>query len=1075
MMLATPHVLAETRSIEREVASLRAAIEDLQATFTDQYPHAEAYLCALDAVAQRCREGGEAGRAELAALRRQALLANPLLKDLQVLVVKRKPRSVAQPGGWQPPAGWDIAMPSNHECNASLDREGYDNEIAVVSAASPEAPLMTLYRPPHGGYVGEVDLHPDGDRLLFTQSDAENWKLFEIGVDGNGLRQVSSTPSDVDCFDGCYLPDGRIVCGSTAPMQAVPCWHGLRRVSNLYRMNSDGRGMRQLCFDQDHDLHATVISNGQLIYSRWDYTGINHIFLRQLMVMNPDGTGQRAVYGSNSWFPNSLYFPQPLPGTPNQFVCILSGYHGSHRMGQLVIVDTSRGWSEAEGLVRRISGKGDPIRPLVQDQLIEGDWPKFLHPYPLSDKYFLVAGWTERNAAWSIYLADIFDNLVLIREEPGSALLEPVPLRPRTTPPRVPDRVDMSREDADVYLHDVYAGPGLLGVPRGTVKRLRVVAYHFGYPGLAGPDLVGYGGPWEVMRILGTVAVEADGSAFFRVPAKTPVAFQPLDERGQAVQLMRSWVTAMPGETVSCIGCHETPRDAAPTRASIAARRPVRQIDPWRGPARGFDFAREVQPVLDRHCVNCHSGPTGAEPDLRPATDVPEYTGQMISKLGVERLPAHIREQTGGRLHFAPAYDALIPYLRRVGVEDDVSLLVPGEYHVDTSPLVQLLRKGHYDVQLDDEAWDRLVTWIDLNAPCHGSWGEVYPFPDDVHKRRMELRKLYGGPREDPETVTDLSRGDAAPATELRARPLDEMPLKTELAPQQDAEHCQDQIVAERTVSLEQGVSLRMVRVPAGEFWMGDAASEADEQPVSRQTMPAFWMSTTEITNEQYRVFDPSHDSRYYAKRHARPDDQGMPLNEPRQPVVRVSWEQAMAFCGWLSQRTGLRFNLPAEAQWEYACRAGSTSALSYGTPDSNFGTLANLADQQFARIGEQQMTGGIMPRMLEGAILSDTRFADGSVVTSTVGSYPANAWGLHDLHGNVAEWTRSAYQPYPYCGSDGRNDVGASDFRVVRGGSFFDPPRHARSAYRLAYPAWRQLFHVGFRVVIEESDAATN
>jgi hypothetical protein len=256
-MLAAPHVLAETKSIEGEVASLRAAIEDLQATFTDQYPHAEAYLRALDAVAQRCREGGEAGRTELAALRRQALLANPLLKDLQVLVVKRKPRSVAQPGGWQPPAGWDIAMPSNHECNASLDRDGYDNEMAVVSAGRPEAPLMTLYRPQHGGYVGEVDLHPDGDRLLFTQSDAENWKLFEIGVDGNGLRQVSATPSDVDCFDGCYLPDGRIVCGSTAPMQAVPCWHGLRRVSNLYRMNSDGSGMRQLCFDQDPGLAHT--------------------------------------------------------------------------------------------------------------------------------------------------------------------------------------------------------------------------------------------------------------------------------------------------------------------------------------------------------------------------------------------------------------------------------------------------------------------------------------------------------------------------------------------------------------------------------------------------------------------------------------------------------------------------------------------------------------------------------------------------------------------------------------------------------------------------------------------------
>jgi formylglycine-generating enzyme required for sulfatase activity len=253
---------------------------------------------------------------------------------------------------------------------------------------------------------------------------------------------------------------------------------------------------------------------------------------------------------------------------------------------------------------------------------------------------------------------------------------------------------------------------------------------------------------------------------------------------------------------------------------------------------------------------------------------------------------------------------------------------------------------------------------------------------------------------------------------------------------------------------------------------MGDAAGEADELPLSLQSMPAFWIGATEITNEQYRAFDPTHDSRYYAKRHLRSDDQGMPLNAPSQPVVRVSWEQAMAFCGWLSERTGKRFNLPTEAQWEYACRAGSAASMSFGTSEADFGGLANLADQQFGRIDEQQMTGGIMPMMLEGAALSDVRFVDRSVVTATVGSYPANAWGLYDMHGNVAEWTRTAYQPYPYCEADGRNDNNDLTGRVVRGGSFFDPPRRARSAYRLAYPSWRKLFNVGFRVIMEESES---
>ena len=181
-------------------------------------------------------------------------------------------------------------------------------------------------------------------------------------------------------------------------------------------------------------------------------------------------------------------------------------------------------------------------------------------------------------------------------------------LKPQPKPPVVPEQVDLSREDGLVYLHDVYAGPGLQGVPRGTVKSLRVLAYHFGYLGLAGPDRIGYGGPWEVMRILGTVPLEADGSAFFRVPANTPIAVQPLDAEGKAVQLMRSWFTVMPGEKASCVGCHERPSDTPRPQIALAARREPRDLTPWHGPARGFDFEREVQPVLDRHCVSCHDG-----------------------------------------------------------------------------------------------------------------------------------------------------------------------------------------------------------------------------------------------------------------------------------------------------------------------------------------------------------------------------------------------------------------------------------------------------------------------------------
>jgi formylglycine-generating enzyme required for sulfatase activity len=229
-------------------------------------------------------------------------------------------------------------------------------------------------------------------------------------------------------------------------------------------------------------------------------------------------------------------------------------------------------------------------------------------------------------------------------------------------------------------------------------------------------------------------------------------------------------------------------------------------------------------------------------------------------------------------------------------------------------------------------------------------------------------------------------------------------------------------------------------------------------------------MGACEVTNEQFRRFDPAHDCTYYNKRHSRPDDQGLPLDGPAQPVVRVSWDQATAFCRWLAARTGAAFTLPTEAQWEYACRAGASTPLAYGTVEADFSPWANVADKSFGPFA--QITGGLEHLVVEGSSLADARFDDGAVVTAPVGRYRANAWGLFDMHGNAAEWTRSVCRPYPYQGDDGRNDPSAEGRRVVRGGSFFDPPARCRSAARLDYPPWQRVFNVGFRVVCEDQAA---
>jgi formylglycine-generating enzyme required for sulfatase activity len=273
-----------------------------------------------------------------------------------------------------------------------------------------------------------------------------------------------------------------------------------------------------------------------------------------------------------------------------------------------------------------------------------------------------------------------------------------------------------------------------------------------------------------------------------------------------------------------------------------------------------------------------------------------------------------------------------------------------------------------------------------------------------------------------------------------------------------------------RRLDLGGGVTLDLVYVPAGRFIMGDADGFGEEQPPEIVTIDQpFWMGRCEVSNEQFGRFDGSHESRFEHRSSWWFSEEytGWRLDRPRQPVVRVSWQEAMAFCAWLSKRAGEQVTLPTEAQWEYACRAGSGSPLSYGDLDADFSGFANLGDvnlRKLASEGWRPKSPDLIPR--------EARFNDGALVTAEIGSYQPNAWGLHDLHGNAAEWTRSKFRPYPYRAADGRDAVSTDGKKVVRGGSWRDRPRFCRSASRLGYASWQKVFNVGFRVIIEPGGA---
>ncbi len=1044
LMVSFPAVLCTAE--QARFTSLRLAIEDLSRSFPDQYSQGQDFLKKLEALEKGLASGTDKDRLEsdFTALQRAALLANPLIDFDRMLVVQRSPSS--------------MGLPQNWEGNSSLPKTGYANAIAVLSSIHSNAELKVLFQPAQGEFVGDLDLDFDATRLLFSMPGSNGcWQVFEMGADGSNLRQVPLIPdNDVDNYGGCFLPDGNLIFSSSATFAGVPCVRGSSHVANLFRWERAEKKIRRLTFDQDHDWCPTVMSDGRILYLRWEYEDIPHFVSRILFTMNPDGTVQREFYGSNSYWPNSIFYARPAPGSSTRFFGVVGGHHDTPRMGELVLFDTALGRHEADGVLQRIPGRGKKIEPIIRDQLVANSWPKFLHPWPLSDKYVIVAAQISSGQEWGIYLADVFDNMTLIKKVPGLALIEPIPLKVRKRPPVIPSKVMPGETEALVHISDIYTGPGLNGVPRGTVKELRLSTYQYGYRGMGGQiDRVGVDGPWDVRTILGTVPVASDGSASFRVPANLPIMMQPLDADGRALQLMRSWMTAMPGEIVSCSGCHERQNTASLRRPSLALSKPPAAIMPWYGVARGFSFTNEVQPVLDRYCVACHDG-RGGRPDFR---------GGSVARAG-GKDPGYDYPNL-----FPTSYLALKRFVRSATIESDMNLLMPGEYCADTTVLVQLLEAGHHGVKLNREAWDRLNTWIDLNTPARGSWTEICGNGRVAKQceRRRAMMRAYAGRDENPEKVPVTIAFKGLGKEPLPAEPADTtyVPAYAAAAPAPAA--VEPATRPAQSLDLGEGVALELVQVSPGEFVMGDDAGLSAERPAGKvKIAKPFWVGRMEVSNKQFARFDPTHNSRIERGDFLQfsEQDRGFPVNGANQPVVRVSWNAAQEFCRWLSQRTGKRVLLPTEAQWEYACRAGTTTPMNYGACAADFAKNANLADFSLWHVntfGWNLPSGAIPPWRP-----AYTNVNDGQRVGAPVGSYRPNAWGLCDMHGNVSEWTRSAFRSYPWREDDGRNKESGDERRVVRGGSWSDRPEQARSSSRISYPPWRGVYNVGFRVIVE-------
>ena len=699
-----------TKKDAARLDALRAGLNDLVAGYPDRQARSRSILRELDDLEKHLEKTekrlvrGDKGAAAAAAklfgrvdaLRHKALCADPLVSGQPILFVVRKQyRSV-------------------HHNTATLFQTGEINTGSFTGGAALKTidfgkggRVKTLLELPEG-VIRDPEVHFSGSKIVFSmrKNREDDYHIYEINSDGSGLRQLTKSPGISD-VDPLYLPDGTIVFSSTREPKYCMCNRHI--MANLFRMEGDGANIRQIGKSTLFEGHAALLPDGRILYDRWEYVDRNFGDAQGLWSMNPDGTNPAVYWGNNTNSPGGVIDGRPIPGT-QMALCILGSCH-DRPWGALALLDRNVG----------VDGAGPVLQtwPVGAIALMgKGNWdtfkqvnPKYEDPWPLNDRTFLCSRMTGRGEEMGICLVDLHGNEIMLHtEEPGC--YDPMPLGPSAAPQLIPQRRSFSADSGFFYVADVYSGTNMSGVKRGEVRSLRVVESpekrfwthaSWGGQGVHCPAMNWH--DFNNKRILGTVPVEPDGSAFFEVPAEKFVYFQLLDEKGMMVQSMRSGTMVQAGETAGCVGGQE-PGLAAPPPLSrkmpLALERPPSRLDGWYGEPRLFNYMTEVQPVFDRACVQCH--------------DFGKEAGQTLN-LAPDRT-----------LTFNTSYNELWRKKKITVVGAGPSRIQePRTWGSHASRLVEVLLAGHNDVALGTEEFDRIVTWIDINAPFYPVYSSAYP------------------------------------------------------------------------------------------------------------------------------------------------------------------------------------------------------------------------------------------------------------------------------------------------------------------------------------------------------------
>jgi len=658
---------------------------------------------------------------------------HPLLQKHKVAYVMR-PQYVRDHHN----TGTDFAV---GECSANRVHLGAAIRTVDFSQGGKTRTLLDLPQ----GLIRDLEVSYDGTRLLFAmrRNQADNFHIYEMGTDGAGLKQLTFLPEVAD-FDPAYLPDDRIVFSATRDQKYCGCNQHIQ--ANLFVMNADGTNIRQLGRNTLYESRASVLPDGRILYDRWEYVDRHFGPSFGLWTMMPDGRTPTLFYGNNAWSPGAIFDARALPKTGGGFysdrvVCTFGACH-DRPWGAIVILDRRKGLDGMAPLLHTwpkdlapyLTGRADyrdgrdlrnPAAGLI-DTFAQLKI-KYEDPYPLDETHILCARMLEPgNERTGIFLLNAEDGSETLLHSDGPGCFDPMPLIPRARPPVIPEQIDLKSKTGTFYVTDVYRGTGMEGVPRGTIKTLRVIE---------APAKRFWTGPlWEAdtlqrpamnynctnnKRILGDVPVEADGSVYFEMPANRFVFFQALDKDGMMVQSMRSGTSLQPGERTGCTGCHENRYDSQPPLTGVlplALKRAPSPLKPWYGPERDFNYLTEVQPVFDKHCVKCHDYGQKGEKALN-----------LCGDLGIVFNTSFLEIRKRSPLRWYPDKPDQKKELVKAVDDGPPEVLPPYAWGASRSRLVDVIRGGHKDVKLSPEEFDRVVTWIDLNTPYYGEYACNFP------------------------------------------------------------------------------------------------------------------------------------------------------------------------------------------------------------------------------------------------------------------------------------------------------------------------------------------------------------